>query len=200
MNMNTNDARQPSIHLVKPANSDTTAEGKLTVWRTDGPLDDMIFELAANLTAGGERLLVVDATGQFDPSRVSRASASVARSLHVLRTAPAAEPPASLWAALRSAQQRTHARRVLLVGVLDHLYDRGILTREAARTLGRVKRIFEALTQSGLDVIVACTTEGGSNSAARTYLASSLSAAAQEVRHWPLDAQEYIDGASAAIA
>jgi hypothetical protein len=174
-----------------------TSEGKLTVWRTDGPLDDMVFELSANLTASGERLLVVDATGQFDPSRVSRAAASVARSLHVLRTAPAAEPPASLWTALRAAQQRTQARRVLLVGVLDHLYDRGILTREAARALGRVKRILEALTHSGLDVIVVCETEG---SGARSYLASSLGASAQEVHHWPSTAQEYIDGASAAIA
>jgi hypothetical protein len=172
------------------------------VWRTDGPLDDMVFELSANLTASGERLIVVDATGQFDPSRVSRASASVARSLHVLRTAPAAEPPASLWAALRSAQQRAQARRVLLVGVLDHLYDRGILTREAAQTLGRVKRIFEALTRSGLDIVVVCATKSaeGSESCTRNYLASSLGASAQEVHHWPSTPQEYVDGASAAIA
>ena len=187
---------EPTIHLVKQFMSDTL-EGKLTVWKTDGPLDDMVFELSANLTACGERLLVVDATGQFDPSRVSRAAASVARSVHVLRTQPVADPPASLWTALRAAQQRTQSRRVLLVGVLDHLYDRGILTREAARTLGKVKRILEALTRSGLDVIVVCTTEG---SGARTYLASSLGACAQEVFHWPLTAQEYVDGASAAIA
>src|SRR5574342_98910 len=109
------------MKLVDKSMSDTT-DGKLTVWRTDGPLDDMIFELSANLTADGERLIVVDAAGYFDPSRVSRAAVSVARNLHVLRTAPGAELQAALWAALRSAQQRTHADRVLLVGVLDHLY------------------------------------------------------------------------------
>jgi hypothetical protein len=123
----------------------------------------------------------------------------VARSLHVLRTSPATEPPASLWASLRSAQIRTQARRVLLVGVLDHLFDRGILTRDAAKALGRVKRIFEALTRSGMDVIVVCATEG-SDSGARTYLASSLSAAAQEVHRWPLTPQQYVNGPAAAIA
>jgi hypothetical protein len=42
-------------------------EGKLTVWRTDGPLDEMIFEVSANLTAGDERLIVVDAAGCLIP-------------------------------------------------------------------------------------------------------------------------------------
>jgi len=176
-----------------------TTEGKLTVWRTDGPLDDMIFELSANLTANGERLIVVDATGYFDPSRVSRAAGSVPRSVHVLRTTPGAELHAGLWATVQSAQHRTQARRILLVGVLDHLYDRGILTRDAARALGRIKLVFEALTRSGLDVTVVCKTlevEQG----ARAYLVSSLCASAQEVHHWPLASQEYVDGASAAIA
>ena len=176
-----------------------TTEGKLTVWRTDGPLDDMIFELSANLTADGDRLIVVDATGYFDPSRVSRAAASVARSLHVLRTSPGAELQTALWAGLRSAQQRTQARRVLFVGVLDHLYDRGILTRDAARALGRIKLVLEALTRSGLDVIVVCKTDG-SEMGARSFLVSSLCAFAQEVHRWPLTPEEYIDGTSAAIA
>jgi hypothetical protein len=35
---------------------------------------------------------------------------------------------------------------------------------------------------------------------ARTYLLSSLCASAHEVHYWPLTAQQYIDGASAAIA
>ena len=174
-------------------------EGKLTVWRTDCPLDDMIFELCENLTADGERLIVLDASGVFDPSRIGRAGGTVARSLHVLRTVPGAELHAALWAALQSAQQRTNARRVLLVGVLDHLYDRGILTRDAARALGRIKLVFEALTRSGLEVTVVCKTEGR-ETGARTYLASSLCAFAQEVRYWPLASQEYVDGASAAIA
>jgi hypothetical protein len=176
-----------------------TAEGKLTVWRTDGPLDDMIFELSANLTADGERLIVVDATGYFDPSRVSRAAGSVPRSVHVLRATPGEELHVGLWATLQSAQQRTQARRVLLVGILDHLYDRGILTRDAARALGRMKLVFEALKRSGLEVTVVCKTEG-MEWGARTYLVSSLCASAQEVHHWPLAPQEYVDSASSAIA
>jgi hypothetical protein len=186
------------MKLVTNSMNETT-EGKLTVWRTDGPLDDMIFELSANLTANGERLIVVDATGYFDPSRVSRAAGTVPRSVHVLRTTPGEELHARLWATLQSAQQRTQARRVLLVGILDHLYDRGILTRDAARALGRMKLVFEALTRSGLDVTVVCKTEGVERGA-RTYLVSSLCASAEEVHHWPLATQEYVDGTSAAIA
>jgi hypothetical protein len=174
-------------------------DGKLTVWRTDGPLEDMIFEVSAGLTSGNERLIVVDAAGCFDPSRVSRAAASVARNIHVLRTFPGAEQQTSLWAKVRSLQQRTQARRVLLVGVLDHLYDRGILTRDAARSLGRLKLLLGALTRTGLDITVVCNGED-SQWGARTYLVSSLCASAQEVYRWPLPAQEYIDGASAAIA
>jgi len=181
------------------ANSINETEGELTVWRTDGPLDDMIFELSANLTSNGERLIVVDATGYFDPARVSRAAGSVPRSLHVLRTTPGAELHASLWATLQAEQQRTQARQVLLVGILDHLYDRGILTRDAARALGRMKQVFEALTHSGLDVTVVCKTEGV-ELGARAYLVSSLCASAEEVHQWPLASQEYVDGASAAIA
>jgi len=37
------------MKLVTNSMNETT-EGKLTVWRTDGPLDDMIFELSAKLS------------------------------------------------------------------------------------------------------------------------------------------------------
>lgn len=175
------------------------SEGKLTVWRTDGPLEDMVFEVSANLTANGERLIVIDASGCFNPSRVSRAAASVAKNIHVVRTFPGAEQNNSLWAQLRSTQQRTQTRQVLLVGVLDHLYDRQIVTRDAARALGRIKTLLEALTRSGLDITVVCKS-GEPDMGVRTYLISSLCASAQEVHHWPLPPQEYIDSSSAAIA
>jgi hypothetical protein len=174
-------------------------EGKLTVWRTDGPLEDMIFDVSANLTSANERLIVVDAAGCFDPSRVSRAAASVARNLHVLRTFPGAEQQTTLWTQVRSLQERTQARRILFVGVLDHLYDQNILTRDAARALGRIKLLLESLTRSGLEITVVCKGEGP-ELGARTYLVSSLCASAQEVYRWPLPPQEYIDGATAAIA
>ena len=186
------------MKLVDKSMTDTT-QGKLTVWRTDSPLEDLILDLCANLTAGEQRLVVVDATGYFDPSRVSRAAASAVRNFQVVRTTPGAELQTALWAALRSAQQRTQARRVLLIGVLDHLYDRGILTRDAARALGRIKRLLEALTHSGLDVTVVCKTDG-IDPVSRPFLVSSLCAFAQEVYQWPLTAEEYIHGASAAIA
>src|SRR6186997_1732913 len=82
-------------------------EGKLTVWRTEGPLDDLAFEIAAELTANGERLVVVDAAGCFDPSRVSRAASTVARNLHVVRAAHSSDLQTTLGPALQTAQQKT---------------------------------------------------------------------------------------------
>jgi hypothetical protein len=190
--------------VTKPMNE--ASEGKLTVWRTEGPLENMALELSANLTANGERLVVVDAAGCFDPSRVSRAGLSVARNLHIIRAAHSSDLQTALWPALQTAQQRSQARRILIVGMLDHLYGQDMLTRDAARALGRMKLILEALTRSGLDIVVVCKAEpamfktDAHPMGARTYLLSSLCASAQEVHYWPLTAQQYIDGASAAIA
>jgi hypothetical protein len=187
--------------VTKPMNE--VHEGKLTVCRTEGPLEDMAFEIAAELTANGERLVVVDAAGCFDPSKISRAAATVALNLHVVRAASSGNLQTALGPALQEAQHKTQARRLLLVGMLDHLYGRDMLTREAARALGRMKLVLEALTRSGLEVVVVCKA-GQADLGARTYLLSSLCASAHEVRYWygsgPLTAQQYIDGASAAIA
>jgi hypothetical protein len=187
------------MKLVKSMNKNEATEGKLTVWRAEGALEDMALELSAELTADGERLIVVDLAGCFDPSRISRAEISVARNLHVIRAGYNGDLQDVIWSALTSAQERTQARRVLIVGMLDHLYGRDIRTRDAARALGRMKLVLEALTRSGLEVVVVCKSEQP-ELGARTYLVSSLCAAANEVYRWPLTAQQYIDGASAAIA
>jgi len=178
-------------------------EGKLTVCRTEGPLEDLAFELAEELTTNGERLVVVDAAGCFDPSRISRAAATVAQNLHVIRASNSGDLQTTLWSALQAAQERTQARRVLIAGMLDHLYGRDMLTRDAARALGRMKLVLEALTRSGLEIVVVCKAEQ-TDLGARTYLLSSLCASAHEVRSWQgagaLTAQQYVDGTSAAIA
>jgi hypothetical protein len=178
-------------------------EGKLTVWRTEGPLDDVAFELATELTGAGERLIVLDAAGCFDPSKVSRAAVTVALNMHVVRATGNGALQTALWPALQAAQEKTQARRVLIVGMLDHLYGRDMLTRDAARALGRMKLVLEALTRAGLEVVVLCKADHA-DLGARTYLLASLCASAHEVRYWfggaSLTAQQYIDGASAAIA
>ena len=189
------------IQLVTKTMNEAT-EGKLTVWRTERPLEDMALELSADLTANGERLVVVDAAGCFDPSRVSRAGASVATHLHVIRAADSSDLQGALWPTLQEALQRKQSRRVLILGMLDHLYGRDILTRDAARALGRMKLVLEAMTRSGLEIVVVCKSEQ-SDVGARNYLLSSLCALADEVRHSyrrGLTAQQYIDGASTAIA
>src|SRR5213075_315579 len=102
-----------------------------------------------------------------------RAAATVAQNLHVVRAANSGDLQSSIWSALHTAQQKTHARRLLIVGMLDHLYGRDMLTRDAARALGRMKLVLEALTRSGLEVVVVCKAEQA-DLGARTYLLSSL--------------------------
>lgn len=177
-------------------------EGTLTVWRTEGPLEDIAFDLAAELTASGGRLVVLDAAGCFDPSSVSRTAVTIALNMHVVRASHSGDLQ-SLWPALRAAQQQTQARRILIVGMLEHLYTREMLTRDAARALGRMKLVLETLTRSGLEVIVVCKADAA-DLGARSYLLASLCASADEVRYGygraPLTPQQYIDGSSAAIA
>ena len=187
----------------------------MTVWRANGPIEDLAFEIAAQLTTNEERLIVVDAAGCFDPSRISRAAAAIACNLHVIRAARSSDLHGALWPVLQAARggacsigrslqnEKTQPRRILIAGMLDHLYGRDMLTRDAARALGRMKLVLEALTRSGLEVVVVCTADQA-DLGARAYLLSSLCASAHEVRHWrgevPLTSKQYIDGASAAIA
>jgi hypothetical protein len=67
-------------------------EGKLTVWRTDCPLDDMIFGLCANLTADGERLIVLDASGSMNGalagSKLNKMAAAKVALKEVLKSIP----------------------------------------------------------------------------------------------------------------
>ncbi len=221
------------MNETKAADEGQLDEGQLIVWRTNGQPADMAIELAAELTENGERLVVVDAAGCFDPSdkrsecepgrakptmddrsecepgrakptrNGSRVAAAVVRNLHVIRAVNGSEVLAALGLALEVAREKMPARRVLIAGMLDPLYDRAMPTRDAARALGRMKRALGVLQRSGLEVVVVSSPEQADLGARRCLLAS-LCAAAGQVRYWHegrrLTAQQNVDGASAAIA
>jgi hypothetical protein len=177
-----------------------TAAGKLTIWLTEGAVQRAVLGVCAGLTAGGERLLVLDAAGCLEPSRLSRAEASTARSIQVMHLpleAPMDEP-AALSARIDAARREGPVRRVLMVGLLDHLQARQVLTRDTARALGRIKHFVEKLAASGMEVTLLCQAAAGLGT--RMYLISSLCAAADEVHRPRSDAQQDVDRASAAIA
>jgi len=155
-----------------------TAHGQFTVCITERPIRETALELSTELTADGTPLLILDAAGCFEPTAMSQAGPDLARYAHILRVPSSADFEA-VWSSLLWAQQRFQARRALVVGLLNHLYDPQIQTRDAARALGRIKTKLEALTQHGLEVMVVC--ESGSPSGTRAHFIPSLCASAHQV-------------------
>jgi hypothetical protein len=169
------------------------------VWCTTSSLKDLVVSLASEITLDGEPVIVVDALGVFDPSNLAQSPVCAATNLRVLKTGSSSELQTALWTILKEAGQGARTRRVLMAGVLEHLYGKDLLTRDAARVLGRMKLALDAMVQSGMDVVVvcnACTDVLG----VRSYLLPSLCAAAAKVHVFPSAAQQHIDRPASAIA
>ena len=152
--------------------------GQFRVSITNRSIQDSALELSAELTLDGEPLLILDACGCFEPSRLSRCAPHSAGLLHVLR-ASTSESIEEIWSRLQGVQRDLQARQILVVGLLDRLYDPGILTRDAARTLGGIKSRLEQLAESGFDVTVLCENQTA-NLGARSHFLSSLCASASQ--------------------
>jgi hypothetical protein len=166
-----------------------TIPGRFRVCISDRSIHDAALELSANLTEGGEPLLILDACGCFQPSHISRCAPHSAGLLHVVRATTSQPVPEALgtletlgeiWARFHTVQRDLQARQILVVGVLDRLYDPEILTRDAARTLGGIKYKLEQLAKDGFDVTVLCENPTG-NLGTRAHFLSSLCASADQV-------------------
>jgi len=163
--------------------------GRFRVCITNRAIQDAAMDLSASLTESGEPLLILDASGCFQPSRLSRCAPHSAGLLHVVRATtsqPVAEALGTLatlgeiWSRFQDVQRDLQARQILVVGVLDRLYDPEILTRDAARTLGGIKSKLEHLAKDGFDVTVLCESQTG-NLGTRAYFLPSLCASADMV-------------------
>lgn len=166
-----------------------TIPGRFRVCISDRSIHDAALELSAQLTEGGEPLLILDAFGCFQPSHISRCAPHSAGLLHVVRTTvsqPVREALGTLetlgeiWSRFLTVQRDLQARQILVVGVLDRLYDPEILTRDAARTLGGIKYKLEQLAKDGFDVTVLCENPTG-DMGTRAHFLSSLCASADQV-------------------
>jgi hypothetical protein len=174
------------------ASVETAAEtmtGRFRVCISDRSIHDAALELSAKLTEGGEPILILDACGCFQPSHISRCAPHSAGLLHVVRATssqPVSDVPGTLetlgeiWSRFHAVQRDLQARQILVVGVLDRLYDPEILTRDAARTLGGIKSKLEQLAKDGFDVTVLCESPTG-NLGTRAHFLSSLCASADQV-------------------
>jgi len=162
----------------------TTLPGQLRVCITDRSIQDSALELSASLTVEGEPLLILDACGCFEPSRVSRCAPHTTGLLHILR-ASTVDSYSEIWSRLQAIQRDLQARQILVVGLLDRLYDPGILTREASRTLGGIKAKLEHLAENGFDITVLCQSQSG-ELGTRSHLLPSLCAAADQVSGAPI--------------
>jgi hypothetical protein len=163
--------------------------GRFRVCISDRSIHDAALELSAKLTEGGEPILILDACGCFQPSHISRCAPHSAGLLHVVRATssqPVSDVPGTLetlgeiWSRFHAVQRDLQARQILVVGVLDRLYDPEILTRDAARTLGGIKSKLEQLAKDGFDVTVLCESPTG-NLGTRAHFLSSLCASADQV-------------------
>ena len=105
-------------------------------------------------------VLILDACGCFEPSRVSRCAPHSTGLLHILRTS-SVDSYSEIWSRLQAIQRDLQARQILVVGLLDRLYDPGILTRDASRTLGGIKAKLEHLAENGFDITVLCQSQAG---------------------------------------
>src|SRR5438034_7492261 len=94
--------------------------GQLRVCITNRSIQDAVQELSASLTEEGEALLILDACGCFEPSRVSRCAPHLAGLLHILR-ASTTESYSDIWTRLHAIQRDLQARQILVVGLLDRL-------------------------------------------------------------------------------
>src|SRR5688572_24484200 len=57
---------------------------------------------------------------------------------------------------LEAALNRSQSTHILIEGLLDALYDPHLLTREAARALGRLKLRLQSLAECGVEVVILC--------------------------------------------
>jgi hypothetical protein len=163
--------------------------GRFRVCISARSVHDAALELSADLTASGEPLVILDAFGCFQPSHISRCAPHSAGLLHIIRTTASQPAPEALgtldtlgeiWSRFQIVQRDLQARQILVVGVLDRLYDPELLTRDAARTLGGIKYKLEQLAKDGFDVTVLCESPSR-DLGTRAHFLSSLCASADQV-------------------
>ena len=98
--------------------------------------------------------------------------AQAAEHYHVVR--------ATTMNGLETALDRAESSHLLVEGLLDALYDPRVVTRDAARALGRVKHRLETLADSGVEVVVLCEVRRN-DLGTRAHFLNSLCAAADRV-------------------
>ena len=163
-----------------------TITGRFRVCVTNRSIQDAAVDLSDSLTEAGEAVLIMDACGCFQPSRISRCAPHSAGLIHVVRVSTSDSIVDTLgslegiWTRFHAVQRDLQARQILVVGVLDRLYDPEILTRDAARTLGGIKCKLEQLARDGFDVTVLCGKQMG-NLGTRAHFLPSLCASADQV-------------------
>ena len=174
-------------------------ERVLRLWCTQDSLEDLAFGLTSELTLDGERLIVIDAQGCFDGSSFGESRIPQAVNQQVIPVHDTGELQKALWTVLQDAGRSSRPPRVLIVGVLERLCETDLLMRDAARALGRLKLAIGDMRHSGIDVTVACR-RGVEDLGVRSYLFSSIRAAAEEIHMVPSAAQQDIDRTASAIA
>ena len=129
-----------------------TDTGQLSVHVVDDPIDDASVASLVELVDGHQEPLLIDA--------------SQARTCWDFED--------------YMARVENNREIIIITNLLDPFYDTSILTREAARVLGRVKSILESLAVNGAKVFVLCHRRS-SDLGTRSHFLASLCASADHV-------------------
>jgi hypothetical protein len=129
-----------------------TDTGQLNVHVVDDPIDDASVASLVELVDGHQAPLLIDA--------------SQARTCWDFED--------------YMARVENNREIIIITNLLDPFYDTSILTREAARVLGRVKSILESLAVNGAKVFVLCQRRS-SDLGTRSHFLASLCASADHV-------------------
>jgi hypothetical protein len=162
--------------------------GQLTIAMSDHRIDELAFRSAAEIVESGENLIVIDAAGCFDPSRMTHSArigaidpSGLMKHLHILRARSAEDLENLVLHHLEDSFEKLGTRHVLIPDMLSSLYDSRISTRDAARILGRVKYKLEELSETGAQIVVLCRQSTPEDHGTRAHFLPSLCAAAHRV-------------------
>jgi len=141
------------------------AQGGLVLLYGDHAVLAYSLRAVASLLAAGQHVVFIDSANAFNPfliaevaTRLNRPPEELLNRIHVSRTFTVHQLEALITERLSDAL-KTYASRVLVAsGFLDNLYDEDVEPREAWRVFRKATAHLRAIADSGLLVLVVCST------------------------------------------
>lgn len=178
---------QMQTETAAPAAFIPAEAGELAIHICETPIHQLAFRAAAEIVAGGGRLVVLDGADCFHPLRMTQSAsmgamnpAEVLHSLQILRAPTCRALENAILFELEPALKQFKTRCVFIADPLNHFYGGEVSTRDAAHSLGRMKSKLERLAAGGVNVTV-FSHRKAEDLGTRSHFLLSLCAAADRV-------------------